>query len=226
MSILVIFLGLAAAVAIMVLRSVIIDEVRGRIARRITASVEATIASLPAELQEEWAEEWRGELAATISMPIAAALFARGLRRSAREFTYAPASRVGPSRALLGRGLHVVRRAWEAWRRANDMSRDVLAVIVIGCLVAAAAAAVLGGGAAVTAVAGVIVVASVVGRLRVIALVITAIGIAVVAHGGYRAMDVGVVLASAVAVALLSTFIVACSLLGVDLYRRRRSRRE
>jgi hypothetical protein len=83
-----VLLALAAttiALVGMIVRALLVDEARGRIKRRVIANVETTIASLPEDLQAQWAEEWRAELAATIDMPLAAALFAQGLRRSAAE---------------------------------------------------------------------------------------------------------------------------------------------
>jgi hypothetical protein len=83
-------LGVLMAIAVAMLRALAIEELHGHIRRRIEASVERTIASLPADLQEEWANEWRGELAATISMPLTAILFARGLRRTAYQLVGKP----------------------------------------------------------------------------------------------------------------------------------------
>jgi len=85
MSILLVILAFTAGLAVTILRAIVADEVRGRIERRISASVEATIASLPPELRDEWADEWRAETAAAISMPVTAALLARGLRHSASQ---------------------------------------------------------------------------------------------------------------------------------------------
>lgn len=65
----------------------------GTVRRRISDSVEATIAAMPPQLQNQWAEEWRAELAVMISAPLRAAVFARGLRHSARELIEAPAKR-------------------------------------------------------------------------------------------------------------------------------------
>jgi len=91
MTVLLAVVGLVSGLALMVAKSLAIDQVRGQIQRRITADVEATIAGLPEELQEEWAEEWRTELAAIVSMPITAARFARGLHRSAQQLVADPA---------------------------------------------------------------------------------------------------------------------------------------
>ncbi len=91
MSVLLVILGFVGALVVLVVRSLAVDEIKGRVQRRISASVEATIASLPDELQSEWAEEWRAELAAVTAMPLSAAQFARGLRRSARELVAEPA---------------------------------------------------------------------------------------------------------------------------------------
>lgn len=91
MNVLLVILGSAAALIMLVVRSLAVDEIKGRVQSRISASVEATIASLPDELQDEWAEEWRAELAANITMPLTAAQFARGLRRSAQQLVADPA---------------------------------------------------------------------------------------------------------------------------------------
>ena len=87
MSILFVVVGSLAALAALIVRALAVDEVRGYIQRRIAASVDAIIASLPTDLQQEWADEWRAELDELISTPVTAALFARGLRRSALELT-------------------------------------------------------------------------------------------------------------------------------------------
>lgn len=83
MSVLLIILAFAGGSAVAIFRVMATDELRGHIARRISASVEATITLLPPELQDQWADEWRAEIAAAVSMPLTAALLARGLRRSA-----------------------------------------------------------------------------------------------------------------------------------------------
>lgn len=87
MNILVVVVGTLVALVAIIARTLAVDEVRGYIRRRITASVDATIASLPPDLQKEWADEWRAELEDVISTPVTAALFARGLRRSAIELS-------------------------------------------------------------------------------------------------------------------------------------------
>jgi hypothetical protein len=91
MSVLLAILGSVGAIALLVARSLAVDEIKGRLQRRITASVEATIAALPDELQAEWGDEWRAELAAVITMPLSAARFARGVRASAHELIAAEA---------------------------------------------------------------------------------------------------------------------------------------
>jgi hypothetical protein len=83
--VLLVILGLPAALAILVFKALAVDQVRGQIERRIRASVDATIASLPSGLAAEWEEEWRADLAETISMPVTAARYAWGLRQSARQ---------------------------------------------------------------------------------------------------------------------------------------------
>jgi len=83
MTVLVLAGAVAGAGVLMVLRVLAINEVRSYLRNRVLANVEATIASLPRDRQDEWGEEWRAE-AATL-MPLTAALFARGLRRSAAE---------------------------------------------------------------------------------------------------------------------------------------------
>ncbi len=85
MSALLVMAGSATAVALVIVKALAVDEVRGRIQRRVAERLEATIATLPPELQREWADEWRAELRTVISMPIAAARLARGLRLSASE---------------------------------------------------------------------------------------------------------------------------------------------
>jgi len=96
MSALLAILSVGGAIALLVVRSLAVDEIKGRLQRRITASVEATIDALPEELQAEWADEWRAELATVISMPLTATQFARGVRVSAHELvgarTPAPAA--------------------------------------------------------------------------------------------------------------------------------------
>jgi hypothetical protein len=91
MSILLTVLAFVGAIALVVARGLAVDEIKGRIQRRITTHLDATIAALPDELQAEWAEEWRADLAMNISMPVAAAQFVRGVRRSARELVHEPA---------------------------------------------------------------------------------------------------------------------------------------
>jgi hypothetical protein len=86
-NILLIVVGTLVALVAIIARTLAVDEVRGYIQRRITASVNAIIASLPPDLQQEWADEWRAELEDVISTPVTAALFARGLRRSAVELS-------------------------------------------------------------------------------------------------------------------------------------------
>jgi hypothetical protein len=109
--------GLAGTLTAMVLRTLAVDQVRGVLQRQISAHLEASIAPLPAELQAEWADEWRAELAATISMPITAARFARGLRNSARHLVgdaaLAPAAIARPRPRQ--RMLSASRRTAEAW---------------------------------------------------------------------------------------------------------------
>jgi hypothetical protein len=46
--------ALAGALLLVILRTLVADEVRGRIQRRVRQSVEHTIASLPEDLQAEW----------------------------------------------------------------------------------------------------------------------------------------------------------------------------
>jgi hypothetical protein len=90
MSLLLLILGLPATLGVLVLKALAVDQVKGQIQRRITAILDATIASLTPELAAEWGDEWRAELAAVISMPITAARYAWGVRRTAREFIAAP----------------------------------------------------------------------------------------------------------------------------------------
>ena len=86
MSALLVMAGSATAVALVIVKALAVDEVRGRIQRRVAERLEATIATLPARTcSVEWADEWRAELRTVISMPIAAAPLARGLRLSASE---------------------------------------------------------------------------------------------------------------------------------------------
>jgi hypothetical protein len=140
MNVLLAILGLAATLTFFILKGLALDEVRGRIQRRISASVEATLASLPPELAAEWTDEWRAELAAVISMPVAAARLARGLRHSASQLIgeppFAPAeARAGPpqSRSALK---HVPQSMRSAWRRREQegnrhsaLARDRLALL-------------------------------------------------------------------------------------------------
>jgi hypothetical protein len=91
MSVLLLMLGFFGGLVLLVVRSLAVDEVKGRLQHRVRVSVEATIDALPPDLQAEWGEEWRAELDAVITMPFAAAQFAHGLRRSARELVADPA---------------------------------------------------------------------------------------------------------------------------------------
>jgi hypothetical protein len=170
MSVLLVVLAFAAGLVVTLVRGMAADEARGRVQRRITASVEATIASLPPELQDEWADEWRGEIAAVISMPLTAALLARGLRDSARQFIaeagLASASARQQHRTALKRApkrvLTVVLRTAEAVIRRVVVSLAYgLASAVAGILMFAFAAAVLapaGTAVADTAMFGVIAI--------------------------------------------------------------------
>lgn len=76
-------LTFVGVLAVAVARALAIDEVKGRIQRRITARLDETIGALPDALQAEWADEWRAELASIITMPVSAAMFVRGVQRSA-----------------------------------------------------------------------------------------------------------------------------------------------
>jgi hypothetical protein len=140
MNVLVAIVGLVAAFVLTILKALAMDEVRGRIRRYVSESVEATIASLPPELAAEWAEEWRAELAAVISMPVAAARLARGLRHSASQLMgeppFAPIdARAGPpqSRSALKHVPLFLRSAWrrreEEGNRRRTLARDRLALL-------------------------------------------------------------------------------------------------
>jgi hypothetical protein len=118
--------GLAAAVA----KGILGKEIHGRIEQYIVRSVEATIASLPEALQAEYADEWLAELAATLAMPLSAAAFARGLRRSAALLVGgtqltgagAPRPRARPRRSWSLLALwHLVVRRWRAIRRLREV---------------------------------------------------------------------------------------------------------
>jgi hypothetical protein len=85
MSVLLVLLGAVAALMVLVVRSLLVDEAKGQLQRCVRASVEATIAALPPALQDAWAEEWRADLEAVITMPLTALKFAYGLRRSVGE---------------------------------------------------------------------------------------------------------------------------------------------
>jgi len=74
--------GVLGSLVLIVLRSVVADEMKGRIQRIITGSLENTIAALPPHVQDEWADEWRAELAAIIAMPLSAAFWVRSVSRS------------------------------------------------------------------------------------------------------------------------------------------------
>jgi hypothetical protein len=91
MSTLLAVLAIVGLLALALLRSLALEEARGRIARRVRRSLEQTIESLPPELAAEWGEEWRAELAALESMPLSAIGFARNVRRGAAELAGAPA---------------------------------------------------------------------------------------------------------------------------------------
>lgn len=80
-----VIISLLGGVAILVLKSLAVDQLRGYVKQRILASLEATIHALPPELQAEWADEWRAEMAAAIEMPLSAALLARGISNSGQR---------------------------------------------------------------------------------------------------------------------------------------------
>jgi len=85
MTVLLAIVTFVGVLAVAVARALAVDEIKGRVQAAARSSVERTISALPAELQAEWADEWRAELAAVITMPLSAAQYARGLRRSAHE---------------------------------------------------------------------------------------------------------------------------------------------
>ncbi len=89
---LLLILAFLGGIALMVVRALAVDEVRGRIQRRQWARLEKIIEQMPVELREAWAEEWRGELAAAIAMPLTAAKFIRGVQKSAADLVGEPAA--------------------------------------------------------------------------------------------------------------------------------------
>src|SRR4051794_22974053 len=67
------FLGVLAWI---IARTLLIDEIKGRLQQRSKATLEEGIQSLPEELREAWAEKWLKGFAAVASMPISAARYA------------------------------------------------------------------------------------------------------------------------------------------------------
>jgi hypothetical protein len=78
-------LGVLGSLVLAMLRSAVAEELKGYVQRYVTSRLEITLAALPPDLQAAWTEEWRAELAAIIAMPFSAALWVRGVRRSARR---------------------------------------------------------------------------------------------------------------------------------------------
>jgi hypothetical protein len=77
--------GLLGSLLLAMLRSTVVEELKGRVQRYVISRLETMLAALPPDLQAQWAEEWRAELAAIIAMPFSAVLWLRGIRRSARQ---------------------------------------------------------------------------------------------------------------------------------------------
>ena len=122
MSTLLLICGLVLGLIVLVLRSLALDEVRGRISRRTDASVERTIASMPPELQAEWADEWRGELAAIRAMPFSSLALARNLRKTAAQLVAASElATAGPGSATVPGGRQRKRRSLTGTDRAAAM---------------------------------------------------------------------------------------------------------
>ncbi|HET7445377.1 MAG TPA: hypothetical protein VFJ57_12025 [Solirubrobacterales bacterium] len=77
--------GILLAFGVFVVRSLLLDELKGRMQRKARSKIEETINSLPVQLQDEWGPEWRAEVASMSSMPLSALAFARGVRKSAAD---------------------------------------------------------------------------------------------------------------------------------------------
>lgn len=144
-------LGLLGALAVMILKALVVKELLGSIDHLVAKSVEKSIARLPADLQDRWAEEWRADLAAFDQVPMAAARFAWRLRKSASDLcTEVPAT---TSEGRLRKALRALRsaRGWTA-----GALRTEVPALVVPC-VAGVVVAVFS--AFIVALAGVVAVA-------------------------------------------------------------------
>lgn len=140
----------AAGLGVAVAKGILGKEIQGRLERRIMRSVEATIASLPDTLQDEYAEEWRAELAVTLAMPLSAAMFAHGLRRSATvlvgDAAVAPAAEPRARRSpreLLAAPWHRIARLSSAVVRILGHNAATIGIALVAVAVGAGLAAVV-----------------------------------------------------------------------------------
>lgn len=116
---------------VLLVRSLAVDEVRGRVRRRTERDLESTIEALPGHLRAEWATEWRAELASVISMPLTAWRFVRGVRRSATDLlAEEPAASVDLRRAMTLRVAQSLARTFAALRPARRLAFSAFAYAV------------------------------------------------------------------------------------------------